>query len=83
MPNPEALTDAVAAYVRKGYRVESQTPTQAVVVYGKKVNHILHLILSVLTLGLWLIVWLLVGIGAASQETGGSSAWMPTGPWST
>lgn len=28
-----------------------------VVVFRKGANHILHLILSVLTLGLWLIVW--------------------------
>ena len=28
----------------------------------KPVNHILHLLLSVVTLGLWLPVWLLVGI---------------------
>ena len=26
-------------------------------------NHILHLLLSVVTLGLWLIVWLLIGAG--------------------
>jgi hypothetical protein len=38
------------------------------VVYGKRVNHILHLILSVLTLGVWLLVWLLVVIGAATQR---------------
>jgi hypothetical protein len=28
---------------------------------GKKVNHVLHLLLSVFTLGFWLIIWLLVG----------------------
>jgi hypothetical protein len=28
-----------------------------VVVFRKGTNHILHLILTVLTLGLWLIVW--------------------------
>lgn len=29
----------------------------------KSVNHILHLILSVITAGIWLIVWLLVSLG--------------------
>jgi hypothetical protein len=30
---------------------------------GTKPNHILHLILSILTLGLWLPIWLLITIG--------------------
>ena len=28
----------------------------------KKINHILHLLLTILTGGLWLIVWILTGI---------------------
>ena len=40
-----------------GWRVESEGDVYAVMVGGKPVNHILHLLLSVLTFGLWLIVW--------------------------
>lgn len=29
-------------------------------------NHILHVILSVITAGLWLVVWLIIGIMSAS-----------------
>jgi hypothetical protein len=55
----EILAGTVAGYVRRGYRVESQTPYQAIVVKGRRPNHLLHLVLSVLTLGLWmLLVWL-------------------------
>jgi hypothetical protein len=38
--------------------VESQTDTYAIVVGGKPVNHILHLILTLLTLGVWVFVWI-------------------------
>lgn len=63
-PSPEdrqaALDARVAQWIRAGYRVEAQSPTQAVMVTGRRPNHVLHIILSVLTLGLWLIVWFLV-----------------------
>lgn len=42
---------------RGGARVESQSDFSAVIVHGKPVNHILHLILTVITLGFWVLVW--------------------------
>ena len=49
--------------VRDGYRVESQTDYQAILVRGRRPNHLLHLILSIVTLGLWAIfVWLPVAV---------------------
>lgn len=54
------LARAVSNEVRRGYRVESQTDFQAVLVKGNRPNHLLHLLLSVFTLGVWLLVWLLV-----------------------
>ena len=53
-----ALSTELVGRVRDGWRVESQSDYHAVLVRGKKVNHILHLLLSVFTGGLWLIVWL-------------------------
>jgi hypothetical protein len=35
--------------------VESQQDFQAVIVKGKPINHALHIIVSLLTLGLWLV----------------------------
>lgn len=52
-----ALAEHVAMAVQNGWRVESQTDFQAVLVDGHRTNHLLHLILSLVTLGLWLIVW--------------------------
>lgn len=43
-------------------RIESQTDFQAVVVTGKRPNHLLHLILTLLTVGLWVFVWIGVAI---------------------
>lgn len=34
----------------------------------KKTNHILHLILSIITGGLWLVIWLFVGISNSSHN---------------
>lgn len=54
------LAQAIAAQVRQGSRVESQSEFQAVMVDGKPINHILHLILTLVTCGFWALVWILL-----------------------
>ncbi|MXY72484.1 MAG: hypothetical protein F4Y97_05530 [Dehalococcoidia bacterium] len=44
----------------KGARIETQTPTMTVLLKGEKVNHVLHLLLSVFTAGIWLPFWIVV-----------------------
>lgn len=57
----QELQRAVAA----GWTVEGQwPPARAVVARTADVNHVVHAILSLLTCGLWLIVWLAVAIGS-------------------
>lgn len=51
------LSQAIARAVAAGARVESQSDAMAILVSGRRVNHVLHLILSVCTLGVWLLVW--------------------------
>lgn len=58
----EKLAREIEAHVRDGYRVETQGDYQAVVLKGHRANHVLHLILSLVTLGAWLLVWLLVAV---------------------
>jgi hypothetical protein len=58
-----ALSQMVANVSAQGYRVESQGDFQAVIIRGKRINHAVHIILSVLTAGLWLIVY---GVVAAT-----------------
>ena len=52
------LASAVQNAVVGGWRVESQTEEQAIMVRGKRPNHILHLLLCLPTVGLWAIVWI-------------------------
>lgn len=51
----------------QGARVESQTDVMAVMVTGRPVNHVLHLLLSIFTCFLWGIVWIIVSV--TSGET--------------
>ncbi|MFV8049930.1 hypothetical protein [Mycobacterium sp. 48b] len=60
-----ALSHEVA--VSRG-RVESVTPYSAVVVTGQKVNHILHLLVSVLLCGLWLPIWLIISLDGGEKR---------------
>jgi hypothetical protein len=41
-------------------RIESVTPYAATVVTGEKVNHVLHLLISLLLCGFWVPVWILL-----------------------
>lgn len=50
------LAHHIPNYVAQGWRIESQSDVLAVFVKGRRVNHVLHLILSLLTLGMWLVV---------------------------
>jgi hypothetical protein len=56
------LARAVSNSVRNGWAIEGQTSYQAVLVKGHRPNHILHLILTLVTMGLWAIVWILVAV---------------------
>lgn len=54
------LANAIASESAQGWRVESQSDIQAIMVKGKPINHVLHGILTVLTGGAWAIVWILL-----------------------
>lgn len=56
----EILARAIHRYIVQGWRVTSQTQTTAALVKGHRPNHILHLLLTLLTLGVWAIVWIIV-----------------------
>jgi hypothetical protein len=52
------LAMAISTEVSKGWRVESQSQVQAVLVKGKSINHTLQIFLSVITVGFWLLVYI-------------------------
>jgi hypothetical protein len=56
-----ALQIAVADYVAEhNGRVAFQGDDRVVVVTGRPVNHVVHLLLTIITGGLWIVVWILV-----------------------
>jgi hypothetical protein len=57
-----ALAQMIANVSAQGYRVESQQDYQAVIVRGKPINHPLHIIVSILTAGIWLIGYAVIAV---------------------
>jgi hypothetical protein len=62
------LNQALMAKATRGFRVESQHDFQAVVVKPANVNHVVHLIVTLLTCGLWLLVWLIIAMSAKTTR---------------
>lgn len=58
----------VANAVSSGWRVEYQGDDSAVVVRGRRPNHVLHLLLTIFTLGLWGTVWVLVSLSSSDTR---------------
>ena len=56
----EILARSVAAEIGHGARVESQTEYQAVLVPERHTDHVLHLILTLVTRSVWAPVWLIL-----------------------
>jgi len=60
----------VSNCVAHGWRVESHTDYQATLAKGNRTNNVLHLILTIVTLGVWAIVWILVAVlGGEKRQT--------------
>ena len=58
----ELLNGAIARQQRAGWRLTARSRFQAVFVKGRRANHKMHLVLTLVTLGLWAVVWLAVSI---------------------
>jgi hypothetical protein len=65
----ELLARTISGQIANGSRVESQSDHQAVVVKGKPVNHVLHLILSIVTVSLWAPVWIAMAIFGGEKRS--------------
>lgn len=64
----EALAQQIQTVVGQGYRIDTQSDFQAVLVKGKPVNHKLHGIISVVTLGAWLVPWLITVVAGGEER---------------
>ena len=56
------LDRTLSGRAAQGWRIENRSDFQATVATGKKLNNVLHLILTILTAGLWAIVWIILAI---------------------
>lgn len=65
----QLLARALQTQIAQGARIESQSDFQAVVIKGKHVNHVLHLILTLVTFFMWGIVWLALVITGGEKRS--------------
>jgi hypothetical protein len=56
------LEQKIILYVSRGWNLDTQTEFAAVLRHGKRLNHILHLLLSLVTFGFWILVWIFLGL---------------------
>ena len=56
------LAQTIQQEVIAGGRIEAQVEFNAIIRFGKPVNHMLHLILTLVTCGAWSLVWLILFI---------------------
>ncbi|MCY4072576.1 MAG: hypothetical protein OXG60_14880 [Chloroflexi bacterium] len=54
----QIFEEQIMMHQANGKRLESQIGFQAVLVTEVKVNHLMHLILTLLTGGLWALLWI-------------------------
>ena len=72
----EALSRIITSQLAQGWRIESQSDFQAVLLRGHSVNHILHLLITFFTVGFWGIVWIaLVLIGGEKRQVAQVDEW--------
>ena len=72
----EALSRLITSQLSQGWRIESQSDFQAVLLRGHGVNHVLHLLITFFTVGLWGIVWIaLVLLGGEKRQVAQVDEW--------
>ena len=49
--------------------MKNQIEAMKLISQKKKTAHLLHLVLTVITMGLWLVVWVLVGVSNSLENS--------------
>lgn len=62
------LAQQIQMAVARGGRIQSQSDNMVVIVHGKPVNHMLHLFLTLITSGIWLIGWIIVAMKGGEKR---------------
>ncbi|MGA1836489.1 DUF2510 domain-containing protein [Herbiconiux sp. 11R-BC] len=58
----------IANAISTGWRLESVSATSAVLLRGRRPNHALHLVLTILSVGLWGVVWAVISVATVEQR---------------
>lgn len=56
------LAQQVDEHLGNGWQIESRTENLVSLRYGKPINHVLHLLLTLVTCGVWALVWIYLAI---------------------
>lgn len=64
-----AYDDMVAEHIAEGWRVEQETPTHTLLAKGERTKHWAHILLTLVTAGVWGIVYgLVLAFGGLKQR---------------
>ena len=67
------LDAEIQYHASEGWLLRSKTASEAHLVKGKPVSHFLHLFFAIVTLGLWLLVWIpLIVFGRLGRARAGA-----------
>lgn len=66
--SPEEFEFMVQTHVLRGWRVVERSDTTAVLTTDPQINHVLHAVLTLFTLGLWFPIWILVMVANRPQK---------------
>lgn len=62
------LAQQIQMAVARGGRIQSQSDSIVVIMHGKPVNHMLHLFITLITSGIWLIGWIIVAMKGGEKR---------------
>jgi hypothetical protein len=64
------LLGALDGQLADGARIESQDDFHAVLVRGRPIRHLMHFVISLLTIGIWCPIWILTtAVGGEKRTT--------------
>ena len=67
-PADVAPAESLDALIAAGWRIESESTDYVFLVKGQRVNHILHFLVGLFTVGLWWLVWIVIAATGGEQR---------------
>jgi len=62
----QILNNAVYSWIANGWTCEASNPPYAILSSKKKVNHWLHLFLTLFTFSFWILIWAAIALTAGT-----------------